>query len=129
MPRKGTTPGAPRKVSKRATPRAHAAARADSGLTLIWAWARRRRTAWTAVEAAEAGKISAHRARALVRALVEAGHVEVASARRSMGRGQGFEAPTYQVAETARAIAATPITIVKPGDSQIRGIRFPDAGS
>lgn len=109
-PRKGTT---------------HSAARSDSGAARLWAWARRKRRAWTADEAAAAADIHPNRCRATVKALKDAGLLVEVEARKSLGRGAGSTKPTYRLTPEAEAIDTAPILTMRNG--AIIGVRFPEA--
>jgi len=100
----------------------HRAPRSDSGVVRLWIWARRKKLAWTADEAAEGAKMSRSRCRATVKALKDAGLVIEVDARESLGHRDGWSAPTYRLAPHAEGIDTRPIMTMRNG--QIVGVRF-----
>jgi hypothetical protein len=101
----------------------HRAARLDSGLARLWAWARTRRGAWTCQDAVGECLLSESRCRAIVAALHQDGLLEQVSARSSLGYRTGFLPATWRMSPAGRNLDRAPIMIVDSERGIIVGLR------
>lgn len=99
----------------------HRRPRSDSGAARLWDWAHRRRKPWSAETGADAAKISARRCREIVRALVDAGLIDIVSEATSIGEGR--EAATYALSAAGRGVRSAPVMIVDAEAGRIVGVR------
>jgi hypothetical protein len=95
----------------------------------LWDWARARRGAWTAAEAAEAAEITPRRSRAIVKALADAGLVELVDPTEPLGHRAGAAPARYRLSPEGRAHAGAPVLIVDGESGVITGVRAPADGA
>lgn len=106
----------------------HRRPRSDSGVVRLWEWARGKRGSWTAAEAAEAAEIAPRRARAIIKALCDAGYIDLTAEAESIGGPDGATPAEYRFSAAARDLPGAPVLIVDGESGTITGVRAPADG-
>ena len=101
----------------------HRRPRSDSGAARLWAWARRKRSAWTIAAAAEAAQIEPRTARKIVAALVEEGLIDTIVERGSAGK-DGWTPAEFAMTEAGRKIDSPPILVMAGQSGVVAGVRI-----